>query len=158
MGINAHFKENPLRKCLPLLVFLLSAAFAFAQSDLSGDYDAEMIFSQGEGRVHIGDNEKVDISFGDSTLHADYLSLQGGKYIELIVDGSNKMDFRVLREGDTISLFLLPDSNPEILASLTKELSIPEDANGLTKEFGAKFREKLAELFDEIPVLRLRRQ
>lgn len=147
-----------MRKPLSLLLFLLSAAFAFAQSDLPGDYSAEMIFTQGEGRVHIGDNEKVDIVFGDSTLHADYLSLQGGKYIELIVDGTNKMDFRVLREGDTISLFLLPDSNPEMLASLTKEMNIPEDSNGLTKEFGAKFREKLIELFDEVPALRLRRQ
>ena len=147
-----------MRKLLPLLLFSLSAALAFAQSDLAGDYAAEMIFSPGEGRVSIGDNEKVDITFGGSTVHADYLSLRGGTYIELIVDGTNKIDFRVMREGDAISLFIIPDSNPEILASLTKELSVPEDANGLTKAFGAKFREKLVELFDEIPVLRLRRQ
>lgn len=146
-----------MRKLLPLLLFFFSAACAFAQSSLVGDYSAEMIFAPGEGRVHIGDNEKVDISFGGSTVHADYFSLQQGKYIEIIVDGTNKMDFRVMREGDTISLFLLPDSNPEILASLTKEMNIPEDANGLTKEFGAKFRGKLIELFDEIPALRLKR-
>jgi hypothetical protein len=157
MESKLFFKENTLRKILPFLLFSLSAALAFAQSGLSGDYVAEMVFDSDEWRFSFFDNGKVDITSSDSTVHADCLSLQGGKYIELIMDGEDKMDFRVQREGENVSLFLVPDSNPEVLSSFEKVMDLPDDANGLTKEFGAKFREKLMELFDEIPVLKLRR-
>lgn len=146
-----------MKRLLPFLLFLLSAAFAFAQSGLSGDYVAEMILNSDEWRLSFHDDGKVDIVSNGSTVHADYLSLKGGQYVELVMDGKDKMDFRVQREGEAISLFLVPGSSPEVLASFEKALDLPEDANGLTKEFADKFREKLFELFDEVPVLRLRR-
>ena len=141
-----------------IIMFLVFGVFLFSQQDIIGDYDAQMLFSTENVKLHISDNKIIDITIGDKTTHGKYVYYKEGDVLEIIEDGSSKMDFKIKHEDEYIDLFLITDSNESTIEALENGLNLPDNINEITIEFKDKFKEKIIELFNEVPFFRLKRK
>lgn len=145
-------------KKLGILLFLISvAAGAYSQEKLYGDFTMIMLGSAGEGRMHVGDNKKIDITVDGETSHAEFEYYREKDYLGLSGDSMPTMIFRVDYSEDHIDLFLQADSSPELAKSLVDSMNGPMGSGELGKMFTEKFAKKMYEIFDEVPFFRLYR-